>query len=256
MFNNEHRIRYRNPELLIPELRQLANRGVRNIRIIDEMFTLNAGHVADFCHLVIKEFGDSLNFWAYGRVGTLGPGLLKLMRQAGIRWLGVGFESGSQKILDSSVKNIKLEQALATVDMLRAADININANWVFGLPGDDLESMQQTLDFALEVNAEWANIYSCMAYPGSPLYDEAQNYPWYTKPQTYSAYSQYSYDCLPLGTEHLTPAEVLQFRDAAFTAYYTNPKYLDMLKAKFGQETVDYVNSITSVRLKRQLLGD
>jgi len=256
MFCNERSIRFRNPRLLIPEIADLASRGVRNIRIIDEMFTLNQEHVEKFCCLVRTMFGDDLNFWAYGRVGTLTPELLKLMRQAGIRWLGVGFESGSQKVLDGSIKNIKLEQALKTADMMRDADICINANWIYGLPRDNYNSMRETLDFSLQINAEWANIYSCMAYPGSKLYEEAKANNRYSIPTEYEAYSQYSYECCPMGTEHLTPAEVLRFRDEAFMTYYTHPNYLGMIKRKFGQETVDYINTITQVKLKRRLLGD
>ena len=72
-----------------------------------------------------------------------------------------------------------------------------------------------------------------MAYPGSPLYLQAvaSNL---SLPEHWSGFSQHSYDCLPLPTEHLSAAEVLRFRDNAFQDYFSNPLYLDMVTQLFG----------------------
>ena len=56
---------------------------------------------------------------------------------------------------------------------IKAAGINIIGNYIFGLPEDTAETMQETLDLALDLNCEFANFYSAMAYPGSPLYEQA-----------------------------------------------------------------------------------
>ena len=53
----------------------------------------------------------------------------------------------------------------------------VGANYIFGLPDDDKESMQQTLIF-IRINSEWANFYSAMAYPGSQLYPMAIKKKW------------------------------------------------------------------------------
>jgi radical SAM superfamily enzyme YgiQ (UPF0313 family) len=253
MFCNKHVIRTRNPLLVVDELEYLVNLGVTTIRIIDEMFTLNHQHVERFCELVTQRFGNTLSLWAYGRVGTLTHDLLNKMRNAGIRWLGVGFESGSQRILDVSTKSIKLTQISDTVKMLRDCGIYINANWIFGLPEDDQYSMRSTLDLAKEVNSEWANLYTCMAFPGSPLFSKAQTYPWYVKRTKWTEYSQYSYDSHPLGTEFLTPQEILTFRDDAFNEYYTSTNYLELIRNEFGDETATYLKNMTTVSLKRKL---
>ena len=62
--------------------------------------------------------------------------------------------------------------------------------------------MQQTLDLALDLNCEFANFYSAMAYPGSPLYEQALRLGW-RLPDTWSGYSQHAVDTLPLPTNHL-----------------------------------------------------
>src|ERR1035438_1846803 len=98
--------------------------------------------------------------------------------------------------------------------------------------------MRQTLDLAKDLNCEFANFYSAMAYPGSPLYDLAvrQGVPL---PAAWTGYSQHSRDCLPLPTRYVAARDVLRFRDMAFQQYYTNPHYLKMVEQRFGAEVVE-----------------
>lgn len=253
MFCNKRVVRYRSPDEVVAEIRYLVSCGVRNIRIIDEMFTLNKQHVADICNKLLASGvnPDGLNMWAYARVGTVDQELLNLMRKAGIRWVCYGFESGSQRVLDDCAKGTKIDDVLSTVRMTRQASIHINANWLFGLPEDDLVSMNETLTLAKTINAEWANFYCAMAYPGSKLYKQALKEGWQL-PASWEGYSQYSYSCLPLSTFHVSAGTVLAFRDQAFQSYFNRPEYLEMITQKFGKETALHIKKMCAVRLKRK----
>jgi hypothetical protein len=110
--------------------------------------------------------------------------------------------------------------------------------------------MQATLDLALQLNCEFANFYSTMAYPGSPLYQMALESGW-ALPESWSGYSQHSVDTLPLPTKHLSASQVLRFRDDAFQTYFSNPGYLEMIRSKFGDETVNHIRQMASHRLNR-----
>jgi len=136
---------------------------------------------------------------------------------------------------------------------VRTAGINVIANYIFGLPEDDLDSMQATLDLALELNCEFANFYSAMAYPGSQLYNLALQKSW-PLPESWSGYSQHSYDTLPLPTKHLSGAEVLRFRDHGFQFYFNNPGYLDMIATKFGAGTAEEIKRMSSHSLERKYI--
>jgi hypothetical protein len=94
-----------------------------------------------------------------------------------------------------------------------------------------------------------------MAYPDSQLYREAQNRGW-ELPQTWSGYSQYSYDSYPIRTEYLSSAEILAFRDKAFKDFYTSNRYLTMIKQTFGMRTVKEIKQMTKINLKRKLLDE
>jgi len=115
--------------------------------------------------------------------------------------------------------------------------------------------MQETLDLALELNTEMANMYPCQALPGSPMYHTAKKNGW-ALPDSYEGYAFLSYESQPLPTNHISSAEVLKFRDEAWQTYFSNPAYLELVETKFGFQQRKNVEDMASIRLKRKLLGD
>jgi len=250
-------IRYWSPDQTVSQIDFLVEKyGVRTFKIPDEMFVLNRSHVLGICdRLIERDYG--LNIWAYARVDTVQPIFLEKMRRAGFQWVGLGIESASKFVRDGVVKGRFGDEDIATtVSRIRDAGINISANYIFGLPDDTLDSMQATLDVALELNTEWVNFYSAMAYPGSALYPLAKERGWPLPDDAggpgWIGYSQHAYETLPLPTEHLSAQEVLDFRDSAFHRYFASPDYLGMIRNKFGQPAVEHLGRMTAHRLPRK----
>ncbi|MBL7224524.1 MAG: B12-binding domain-containing radical SAM protein [Desulfobacteraceae bacterium] len=244
-------IRYRSPQRVVEDIDFLVqNYGIRNIKVIDELFALKESRVVEICDLIIER-GYDLNMWAYARVNTVTPKMLAKMKQAGINWVAYGFESGSKRVLQGVNKSYDLSIVKNVVKMTYDAGLHIGANFIFGLPDDDFDSMQETLSLAMEINAEWSNFYTTMAYPGSKLYEDALE-SGLPLPETWQSYSQYSYESLPLPTKYLPSGEVLSFRDYAFDAYFKNPRYLDKINRLFGIEAVRHIQEMTQHKLKRR----
>ncbi|MBN1870599.1 MAG: radical SAM protein [Candidatus Omnitrophica bacterium] len=245
--------RYWDPEFMIKEFDQFAERGIKNIKIADELFVLNANHFMRLCELIIER-GYDFNIWCYSRVDTVKERFLKTLKKAGVNWLALGIESANTKVRRDVTKGRFEDVDIRdVVKKIRGYDMNVIANYIFGLPEDTLDSMQMTLDLACELNTEEANFYSAMAYPGSPLYGQALKEGW-KLPDGYAGYSQHSYECQPLPTKYLTAEQVLAFRDEAWMTYHTNPAFLDLIKTKFGQVAVDETLRSTEIKLKRRLL--
>ena len=244
------------PEAVIADIGVLVDKyGVRNIKFVDEMFVLNKAHVLGICDRIIER-GYDLNIWAYARVDTVKDEFLDKLRRAGFRWLALGIESGSKHVRDGVEKGrFGSAEILKVVRKIQDAGINVIGNYIFGLPDDTNETMQETLDLAIEANCEFANFYCAMAYPGSKLYRMALEQGW-DLPATWIGYSQHSYEAHPLRTEALTSAEVLKFRDQAFTRYFSNPRYLDLVRRRFGADVLAHVQQMTQVGLKRKLLEE
>lgn len=248
-----NRYRMRNPDKVAAEIDRLhAAYGVKTIKIIDEMFVLNERHVLAICDRLIERDYD-LNIWAYARVDTVKQHMLDRLRRAGVRWLALGIESGSKHVRDGALKSLKQDDIVGIVRAIQAADINVIGNFIFGLPDDNIDTMRETLGLAQGLNCEFANFYSAMAYPGSPLYATALAKGW-PLPERWSGYSQHSYDCLPLPTESLSAAAVLKFRDEAFHEYFASPRYLEMVQRRFGRETRAHIEDMAGHRLRRKIL--
>ena len=248
---NVNSYRYWSPQAVVGQIDHLVSRyGVRNIKIADEMFVLNPKHVLGICDLLIER-NYGLNIWAYARVDTVRDGMVDKLKKAGFNWMALGIESASDRVRIDADKRFDQEEIFRTIERVRAAGINVIGNYIFGLPEDNLETMQATLDLAIELNCEFANFYSAMAYPGSALYEAAlqQGLPL---PETWAGYSQHGVDTLPLPTKSLSAGEVLRFRDEATVRYFTSPRYLEMISRKFGAQTAEHIQRMISIPLVRK----
>ncbi len=243
--------RFWDTDFTLNEIEKLSDvYGVENLKIADEMFVLNKNHYLKIAQGIIDRKLD-LNIWAYARIDTVKPETLETLKKAGINWLALGIESGSKFVRDGVKKGrFGGEDISEIVKRIQGAGINVIGNYIFGLPDDDFKTMTETLDLAIELNCEMSNFYSAMAYPGSQLYTIAQEKGW-ELPNSWLGYSQHSREALPLRTEHLTSGQVLGFRDYAFDRYFRGPKYLDLVKAKFGLETFDHIRGMTNHKLVR-----
>ena len=253
---NYSAMRYWSPEFIIKEFDKLVELGVYTIKITDELFLLNRKYYVPLCEMLRdRGYGEKLRMWAYSRVDTVKrPELLKLVRSAGIKWLALGIESGDKNVrLEVSKGKFEDVDISQVIQQVHDADIEIMANYIFGLPGDTKESMQKTLELSKELCTFGWNAYAAMALPGSQLYKNAvmNGVPL---PDTYEGYSFHGYDTLPLPTDTLTGAEVLAFRDNAFDEYHSYPPFLEKVKAKFGQIAVDNINEMLKVKLKRKIV--
>ena len=250
-----NKFRYWKPDYIIKEFDQLHQMGITNIKLADEMFVLYKDHFMKLCELLIeREY--NFNIWAYARIDTVKEEYLETLKKAGVNWLALGIESGNTVVRKDVVKGKFTEVNI--VDLVRKVqgyDINVIGNYIFGLPEDNHSTMKDTLDLSIELNCEFANYYSAMAYPGSKLYLDAIKDGW-ELPDSYVGYSQHSYETMPLPTKHIGASEVLKFRDEAFLKYYKNPKYLDMIEKKFSLSTRTGIEDMTKIKLKRKILGD
>jgi len=248
-------MRFWSPDWVNREMKKLADLGVETLRISDEMFFLNRKFYEPILENIINE-NYSFNMWTYSRVDTVRRDYLELFKKAGVNWLALGVEAGNQNVRQEvskgSFKEVNIREICNTV---QNNDIKIISNYIFGFPEDNLDTMQETLDLALELNTEMANMYPCQALPGSPMYFKAKQNNW-KLPDNFEGYAFLSYESQPLPTKYLSSAEVLSFRDDAWNKYFTNDKYLNLVEKKFGLQERLNIEDMSKIKLKRKILGD
>ena len=248
-------MRFWSPEFILKEFEKLAELGVERVRISDEMFFLNQRYFEPILNGLVDRKLD-LKMWSYSRVDTVREKYLELFKAAGINWLALGIESGNREVRREVSKGSFLEEDISSVvKVVQQHDIGVAANYIFGFPDDTKETMQVTLDLAIELNTEMANFYPFQALPGSPLHLEAKSKGW-ELPDTYEGYGFLSYEATPMATKYLSASEVTRFRDNAWNTYHTNPAFLDLIESKFGTEARIGVEELSKVKLRRRILGD
>ncbi len=219
-------ITYRKPQDVVDEIGYLVSRGVKNLKFCDELFVLDKKRVNRICELLEYRNYD-LNIWAYARVDTVNPEILKNLKRAGFNWLCYGFEA-------SSLEGDKYKSGLPfrAREMTREAGINVIGNFMFGLPSETMEDMENTQRLANELQCEYANFYVALPYPGSKWYDSLED-----KPTDWSSYNQF-------GENMCADPKVIEFRDKVFNQYFSNYDYQTMIKNKFGAHAVDHIGEM------------
>lgn len=252
---NSPGMRFWSPGFILGEFEKLARMGVETVRLSDEMFFLNKRFFEPLLEGIVDR-GFKFRMWAYSRVDTVQPHYLDLFKRSGIEWLALGIEAGNQVVRKKSSKgsfrDVNIRKVVETV---RGHGINIIANYIFGLPEDSLVTMRETLNLALELNTEMVNMYPCQALPGSALHVHARR-SRIVLPDSYAGYAFLSYESQPLPTRHCTAAEVLKFRDEAWSTYFSNQEYLALVESRFGAEERGNVEAMAKIKLRRKILGD
>ena len=251
-------MRFWSTEFIIKEFDKLISMGVKTIRIVDEMFLLNPKYYVPLCkELAKRNKDDSLRIWSYSRIDTVKrPEILELVRKAGIKWLALGIESADKSIrLEVAKGKFEDVDVKKVIERVHEADIHVMANYIYGLPGDTVDTINKTLELSLELCTAGWNTYGAMALPGSQLYKEAVDN-GIKLPESYEGYSFHSFETLPLPTESLTAKEIITLRDQAFTKYHTHKPFLKLIEKKFGKIAADNILQMTKIKLKRKIKGD
>jgi len=198
---------------------------VREIVIEDDTFTVDTKRVREICRLLIEE--NVRMKWSCNVRVNLDLETMRLMKKAGCRLLIVGYESGSQKVLDGMKKKIRLEESRSFAENARKAGLLVHGCFMVGNPGETKETMRQTFDFAVELDCDSAQFYPLYIYPGTEAYEWAKNECMIKKDVTYR-------DWLTASGKHnaildmpgISAREMIEFCDKAYLRFHLRPRYI------------------------------
>ena len=252
---NSRVMRYWSTKWVMKELKKLHEMGVYTLRFSDEMFFFREDKYGPILNGIIEN-NYKFNIWTYARIDTVRQKELERFKRAGVNWLCLGIEAGNrtvrQEVSKGSFLDVKVDDV---VKQVQSSGISVLGNYIFGFPHDTLETMQQTLDLALELNTEHANFYACTALPGSALYFQAKAKGWYVPgPGEYEQYAFLSYEHVPLPTNTLAAKDVLRFRDEAWEKYFSHKEFHKLVLKKFGSTALNNLTSMKKIKLRRKIL--
>jgi anaerobic magnesium-protoporphyrin IX monomethyl ester cyclase len=151
---------------------------IRSIIIYDDLFTLDKQRVQEICQEILER-GLRFEWKCEGRVDRVDGEMLKWMKKAGCSLIAYGVESGNQSGLDYLQKGITLSQIRRAFELTRQAGIRPMAYFILGIPVETFEQGLKTIEFAKDLNPDYAQFSILSPYKGTKLYDEAKAKGWY-----------------------------------------------------------------------------
>lgn len=229
------RIRTRTTANIVAEIRHLHDSyGVNGIMFYDDELNVNK-QVVELMKAIAalgKELGTAFRLRGFVKSELFTEAQAESMYNAGFRWLLVGFESGSPRILENINKKATREDNTRCLQLAHKHGLKVKALMSLGQAGESAETIQDTKDWLLEQRPDDFDATVITAYPGTPYFDHAvETAPgiWtFTAPQTgdklHACETDFNKDLsyykgVPgeyksfVFTDHLTGEDIVRLRD-------------------------------------------
>lgn len=166
------RVRRRSPESIVEEIAELRRRyGIRYTGFPDDLFTSDRDFVTRTCALM-RERLPGIRWSCLGRVNTVDPEMLAIMKRSGCYWISFGIESGSARMLEEMRRKVTPEQCLEAIRMTRRAGIHAEGSFMIGMFGETPESVAETVEFCAAADMTAPMLY-VTPYPGTAIFERA-----------------------------------------------------------------------------------
>ena len=216
------KVRKRSAENIIEEIKECVDKyGITNFLFWSDIFNIDKVWVMDLCQKIIDS-GLKITWSANTRADTADEEMAQKMYEAGCRLVSIGVESGSQEMLDKIGKRITLDDVRLTVKIFKKAGIRIYNYFVIGLPWEDEDTVEDTIDFAIELDSDFISFYTATPLPGSKFYDYAKEHNLINSDTSFS--SAYFYPSV--NTHHLSKERVFELHKKAIRKFYLRPAYI------------------------------
>jgi anaerobic magnesium-protoporphyrin IX monomethyl ester cyclase len=226
------RVREHGAEYTLEMMRILKRTyGVRDLMIVDDNFALNKGRLEQVCQTMLRENMD-FTWYCQGHVRFATEDRLKMMREAGCWFLELGLESGCDRILKLIKKGATKEQGALAASRAREAGLKVKGNFIFGLPGETLESMRETTEFACEIPLTHFQQNFLTIWPGCELSRVTGAYGISEMDWSRMAHQRVTF--IPHG---LTEADLIRASKTAFRKFYMRPRIV-----------MEFARSVSSIR--------
>jgi len=175
--------RFNSSEYIYEHIQYLNTRfKIRHINIYDDLFTTNRRRITKLCDLLIsKPLGVQFNCAV--RVGYADDELLKMLKEAGFLQVSLGIETGDTDLIKIHKPGADLDEIRDTVRRIQATGLRAKGLFIMGLPGDTVESIRTTSDFAISLGLDDMNMSKFTPFYGAPVWstifdDGAFDYDW------------------------------------------------------------------------------
>jgi radical SAM superfamily enzyme YgiQ (UPF0313 family) len=222
-------VRKRTPESIAAEVEWLVRvYGIRHVGFVDPIFPLSKEHGLATTQAIIDRKIPGDWWWtSETRVDVIDEEMCRAMKASRCKRILFGVESGVDELLAGVGKNFKTDDARRAVAVARNAGLEISAFFMLALPGETAAMTRQTIEFARELDIDFAKFGVTIPLPGSELYDDLVAEGRIAE-DDWHRFTTFNPDpeTLPYVPEGLTPQELQRLHRWATWRFYMRPKII------------------------------
>ena len=216
-----HKMRTRSPQNVYEEVKWIKENlpEVKDISFDDDTFSADRKHARAVAEL-IKPLGVS---WVINARANCDFETLRLMRDAGLHHVIVGYESGDEQILKNIKKGVTREQAIQFTKDCQKLGITIHGAFIMGLPGETRDTILRTIEYAKMLDLDSIQVSLASPYPGTAFYEQCQREGWIASE---AFLDETGHQTCVISYPHLSGKEIFDAVEMFYNKFYFRPKYI------------------------------
>lgn len=171
----------------------------KTFSIVDDNLVANKSQALEVCRYLKKK---KVHFFCFARADDLDDEVFSALKEAGCHTIQVGFESGSQRVLNFLAKKTTIQQNIDAVKGCKKYRITCDASFMVGLPTETVEELNMTLNFVKKYKPDLPNAKIYLPLPGAPLFDYCVSKGLLRKPKTLTEWADWTGNTLTLKVRH------------------------------------------------------
>jgi len=213
-------LRSRSPESMVAQIKFLhENYGIRQVQFYDDTFTATKAICLRFCELM-EQANLDVTWVAYVRGDCFSDHVAAAMKRAGCHQVLMGVETGNADIARSIGKPIDKKRYVKAMDIARRHGLEVRATFIIGHLGETWATMEDTLNFAIDLDVDLFQLNICTPYPGTQLYQEAVSQGLLLS----SDWNLYGQGDVLIKQAQLPAGDIYRFERLAFRRFYLRPR--------------------------------
>ena len=213
---------HRTAENVLQELMHIKTHfNVKAVQFRDPTFTLKKDRTLEICEGIIRN-RLHIEWGCETRVDCLDEQLIEKMTEAGLKGVNIGIESSDPQVIRNAKRGwIDPDHIRKMVRLMSANGIRVSGFFIIGLPGESRETVQRTIDFAVELPLSYAEFKIATPFPGTPLFEMAKANKWIEEVKL-EDYTSYTPSMRIPGD--LDPDFLKQTANGAYRSFYMRPR--------------------------------
>jgi radical SAM superfamily enzyme YgiQ (UPF0313 family) len=193
---------------------------VREFFFDDDTFTANLPRARE----IAKKLAPLGLTWSCNSRANLDYDTIQFFKDCGLRLFLVGYESGNADILKNIKKGVTKEEMLRFTKACHKAGVVIHGTFVLGLPVESEATIEESIEFAKDLDVFSIQVSLAAPYPGTELYDQAKLNGWFQKQDKGDILHGDGFQDSSLQYPGLSKEAIYESVERFYHRYYLRPK--------------------------------